>query len=78
MWENWFWFVSWARFRGVNKDVSKISLTVLKLKLDQKIEEAIVIRNFLFKGVCRVLSGVLCVVSNFKCWLISKRFELEG
>ena len=47
MWENWFWFVSWARLLDVNKDVSKISLTVLKLKLDQEIEEAIGIRIFI-------------------------------
>ena len=38
LWENQFWFVSWARFLDVNKDVSKISLTVLKLKLNQEEE----------------------------------------
>ena len=30
------WFVSWACFFYVNKDVSKISLTFLKLKLNQE------------------------------------------
>ena len=50
-WENW------ARFLDVNKDVPKISLTVLKLKLNQEIEEAIGIRSFiLFRFLCMILS----------------------
>ena len=36
MWEKWFGFVNWARFLDINKDVSIISLTVLKLKLNQE------------------------------------------
>ena len=45
IWEKRFWYLSFTRSLGVNKDESKSGLTVLRLKLNQGIKEAITLRK---------------------------------
>ena len=65
IWEKKFWYLSFARFLGVNKDESKNELTVLKLKLNQEIKEAIP----LAKGVLFSLGR--CPIAR---WILATRY----
>ena len=61
IWEKRFWYLSCTRSLGVNKDESKSGLTVLRLKLNQGIKEAITLRKeVLFRFLRRILSFELC------------------
>ena len=64
--EKRFWFVSWALFLGVNITESKMDHTVLKLNLNQEIEEAIAMRKRSFVTSLPVHDYIF-LISFFGC-----------